>query len=226
MSTICLSARLRDGDEIQATVDRNVYKFAGYERDPETNHDYVFARYYMPGSGRWLSPDPLGGGYGYGSNSPVSRIDPTGRMDCQATIFRGDECVEPWGGGVGLEDAFLDDWGTSTTQGPGLITHVGAYVPSDWLNMEASHSDMTQSPDIWNNDFQSHLPSEFAGRVGGDSGRGATQIQKSAGCAAFEHSLFGWMDVVKRHTAGPLAAGMAIVGGGVTVFVGVTTATA
>lgn len=63
------------------------YKFTGYERDPETNLDYAFARYYNSRLGRFMSVDPLSGNsldpqtlnrYAYVSNHPLSAIDPMG----------------------------------------------------------------------------------------------------------------------------------------------------
>ena len=54
------------------------FKYAGYERDRESGMDYVRARYYMSGRGRWLTPDPLGGGYVYADNMPTTRSDPSG----------------------------------------------------------------------------------------------------------------------------------------------------
>jgi RHS repeat-associated protein len=63
------------------------YKFTGYERDPETGNDYAFARYYSPRLGRFMTPDPLGGGigdpqsdnrYAYVLNDPMNLIDPSG----------------------------------------------------------------------------------------------------------------------------------------------------
>jgi RHS repeat-associated protein len=63
------------------------YKFTGYERDPETNNDYAFARYYSFREERFLSPDPIGGEitdpktlnkYTYVRNNPVNLTDPRG----------------------------------------------------------------------------------------------------------------------------------------------------
>ncbi|MEN9470398.1 MAG: hypothetical protein RL630_2131 [Verrucomicrobiota bacterium] len=46
---------------------------------------YMGARYYDPGTGRFLSPDPLGHGssaslYDYADGDPVNRLDPDGRV--------------------------------------------------------------------------------------------------------------------------------------------------
>ena len=74
------------------------YKFTGYERDPETNNDYAFARYYSSRLFRFLSPDPLDGDigdpqtlnkYAYARNNPVNLIDPTGMDSCEGG------CPEP-----------------------------------------------------------------------------------------------------------------------------------
>jgi len=44
-------------------------KFTGHERDPETGLDYMLARYYTSGSGRFLQVDP---GYDYDPMDPMS----------------------------------------------------------------------------------------------------------------------------------------------------------
>ncbi|NOZ12374.1 MAG: hypothetical protein GXO69_01855, partial [Acidobacteria bacterium] len=47
----------------------NRMKFTGHERDPETGLDYMLARYYTSGSGRFLQVDP---GYDYDQTDPMS----------------------------------------------------------------------------------------------------------------------------------------------------------
>ena len=47
----------------------NRMKFTGHERDPETGLDYMLARYYTSGSGRFLQVDP---GYDYDPMDPMS----------------------------------------------------------------------------------------------------------------------------------------------------------
>ena len=47
----------------------NRMKFTGHERDPETGLDYMLARYYTAGSGRFLQVDP---GYDYDQTDPMS----------------------------------------------------------------------------------------------------------------------------------------------------------
>lgn len=69
---------------------RENYKFAGYERDPETQLDYAFARYYNNRLGRFMSVDPLGGsemdpqslnGYSFVVNNPTNFADPSGKKN-------------------------------------------------------------------------------------------------------------------------------------------------
>lgn len=60
------------------------YKFSGKEKDVETGLYYFGARYYVPGLGRWVSPDPIGFGdgpnvYCYVNCNPISFRDPNGR---------------------------------------------------------------------------------------------------------------------------------------------------
>jgi RHS repeat-associated protein len=77
--------------------------FAGKERDPETGFDYFGARYYASQTGRFTSPDPLGGHllnpqtfnrYAYAGNNPLRFTDPTGLdfyLQCEG---EGDTCHE------------------------------------------------------------------------------------------------------------------------------------
>jgi RHS repeat-associated protein len=87
-------------DEKAGTYE-NDYKFAGYIRDEDSGLDYVGARYYNSGIGKWISQDPLfniiGSGdinkdyeneylsdpqkinsYSYVNNNPLYYIDPNG----------------------------------------------------------------------------------------------------------------------------------------------------
>ena len=66
------------GEEAQVTQSSVPFGYAGYEYDSEHFRNYVGARYYSPSSTRWATPDPLGGGYIYANNSPISFNDPTG----------------------------------------------------------------------------------------------------------------------------------------------------
>lgn len=64
------------------------YRFTGKERDRETGLDYFGARYYLPTTGNFVSPDPLEGTleapqslnrYTYAWNNPLAFVDPDGR---------------------------------------------------------------------------------------------------------------------------------------------------
>jgi len=62
----------------------NLFKFVGrlgYYDDPSTDFQYLRARYYAPGYGRFLTPDRLHSAYDafvYVQNSPVGYVDPDG----------------------------------------------------------------------------------------------------------------------------------------------------
>ena len=56
----------------------NPFQFAGEQRDAESGYSYLRARYYDPATGRFISRDPLGGGYAYAGNNPVNFTDPSG----------------------------------------------------------------------------------------------------------------------------------------------------
>ncbi|MFF2367787.1 RHS repeat-associated core domain-containing protein [Streptomyces sp. NPDC058122] len=73
--------------------------FLGKTTDPTSNLTYVGAREYDPGTGRFLSVDPVLdtsdaqslNGYTYADNSPVTESDPTGlcMADCGVGVPRG-----------------------------------------------------------------------------------------------------------------------------------------
>ena len=84
------------GEERTPTAD-NREKFGTYTRD-STTQDYADQRYYAPGSGRFMSPDPYqaSGGpadpsswnrYAYTRGDPVNRIDPMGLADFSVTGY-------------------------------------------------------------------------------------------------------------------------------------------
>ena len=69
-----------DGDGVNQVVD---LRFAGQYYDSETQLHYNYFRYYDPGTGRYVTSDPIGldGGlntYGYVGGNPINSIDPFG----------------------------------------------------------------------------------------------------------------------------------------------------
>jgi RHS repeat-associated protein len=76
--------------------------WTGVPRDPATGLTYLRARYYAPGSGRFLSPDtlqPSGPGtqgynrYAYAANNPATLTDPSGHNPVAA-------CAAAFAGGL------------------------------------------------------------------------------------------------------------------------------
>ena len=67
------------------------YQWTGREYDAEINLQYNRARYYDPGTGRWVSQDPMGFGagdsnlYRYCKNNPVTNTDPSGKDDYEVS---------------------------------------------------------------------------------------------------------------------------------------------
>lgn len=55
----------------------------GHQQDDESGLIYMRARYYEPGSGRFISEDPARDGmnwYAYCENNPINRVDSSGQM--------------------------------------------------------------------------------------------------------------------------------------------------
>ncbi len=55
----------------------------GHKEDPESGLTYMRARYYEPGTGRFISEDPARDGinwYGYCEADPAQKVDPTGKL--------------------------------------------------------------------------------------------------------------------------------------------------
>jgi RHS repeat-associated protein len=92
------------GQEKPSATANNVEKFTGYYRDAETGLDYADQRYHNPGTGRFLTADPIGDGlnwYAYADGDPINVVDPTGLLSqhyviCPAywrlTTMRQEEC--------------------------------------------------------------------------------------------------------------------------------------
>jgi RHS repeat-associated protein len=94
----------------------NPFRFSTKYQDDETGFLHYGYRYYDPGTGRWLSRDPLeekGGAniYGFVVNSPINKFDKDGRdiytmkrnagscgCDC-INAFHMAVCVDTWGAG-------------------------------------------------------------------------------------------------------------------------------
>jgi RHS repeat-associated protein len=116
-----------------------IKKFTGHERDT-ANVDYMHARYYQNGWGRFLSVDPTWDSadrvrpqswnrYSYVRNSPVNRTDPDGRVD-------GNGMGEPldWES-PGLDRAQQLEVSNRTAKGTAIGTLVSLAIvagPSGW----------------------------------------------------------------------------------------------
>src|SRR5262249_53007091 len=81
------------GQEKPSATTNGTEKFTGYMRDAETGLDYAMNRYHVPGTGRFLTPDPYmaSGGpvnpgswnrYAYVGGDPVNHNDPGGLYRC------------------------------------------------------------------------------------------------------------------------------------------------
>jgi RHS repeat-associated protein len=118
------------GEKVYTNTCAQNYKFTGLERDAESGVDQTKYRVLSSNTGRWLSPDRLGGRisnpqslnrYAYVLNNPATLIDPLGLDDCPA----GWICVTSWapdpngdsGSGGSVHPPLQDDPGPSGTRG-------------------------------------------------------------------------------------------------------------
>jgi|GEM_PF-5092516 len=134
-------------------------KFTGHERDyaggmgAEDGHaiDYMHARYYNPSPGRFLSVDPLLGGFGepqswnrytYALNNPLGLLDPFGLAARKPgeQVQKGDTC----------DGAVVDGWCTAgeiiTVEGTQPKTEEVTPPPLSWANTQPIDLSKTFAP--------------------------------------------------------------------------------
>ena len=91
------------GEAIRATpraVTASPFRFSTKYCEPETEMSYYGYRFYVPGTGRWVSRDPIGhrGGqnyYGFVANSPAIAVDSDGRFSLTEHITEELRSLEP-----------------------------------------------------------------------------------------------------------------------------------
>ena len=130
---------IKDGDF------EELHSFTGKEYDPDTGLHYYNARWYDADLGRFISEDPVGANllYGYSSNNPINRIDPTGCIDYSSEINWDDDLdgyresnylpgdpspsVPDMGGSEGSEGPTVEQAkpGPTIPEGPNGITNQG-----------------------------------------------------------------------------------------------------
>ncbi len=71
-----------DESEIKPLYQQTLMGFDGERTDPATGWQFLGAghRTYNPGQRYFVSEDPAGNGYGFGSNNPIMNSDPTGNI--------------------------------------------------------------------------------------------------------------------------------------------------
>ena len=151
------------GDELICSAnDLSEQHFTGQIHDQETGNDYFNARYYSNSTGRFLSPDPLGGSlsnpqslnrYAYVLNNPLSLTDPTGLDPCgNADGSVGDDGEDSgtltYNPGGNPCPANANDSGTQTAQIPDLSNKsLVSLVPGGSFTSGADDSDSGDSFD-------------------------------------------------------------------------------
>ncbi len=119
------------GETVASTgvgANRFQYKGAfGYCADEQSQYYYVRRRSLLPGSGRWLSRDPLNEGtmvqqpYTYSANSPIDFVDPTGEAEQLASSVTNR--VTASNGCEDGECVIVNDFGSPTIDDCGFDGH-------------------------------------------------------------------------------------------------------
>jgi RHS repeat-associated protein len=117
-------------------MDQSRNRYALTEKDEGTGLDHTWFRKYENSSGRWTTPDPLGGSlsdpqsfnrYNYTTNDPLNLIDPSGLLPCVgAQCSWSDVSAGYWGAGdlnnrLRTKDWALEDKRTQWQCPPGRI---------------------------------------------------------------------------------------------------------
>jgi len=113
------------------------FGFAGQYTDAETGLQYLRARYYDPGTGQFMSVDPLvdetGQPYAYTSGNPLNNTDPTG-LFCVPFVTRGGCRLPTWG------EARQEGYGTAVSASAVLdsMTFGGFSYVANWAGAGVS----------------------------------------------------------------------------------------
>jgi RHS repeat-associated protein len=150
------------GDEVYSQSFDPGYKFTGYERDPETELDYAFARYYNYRLGRLMSGDPgprdlsdpqTENRYAYVQNNPTNMTDPSGLCGGAVFGFVGD----PW---FGSSAGFSGGGDGEGGGGGGISFGVGWGEDPWWCGSD-------RQPPIYMPPAPHNAPNPFSGETAG-----------------------------------------------------------
>jgi RHS repeat-associated protein len=110
----------------------NTHQYTGHERDKETGLDYMLARYYGAGVGRFVSVDPTQRSvrdvapqtwnrFSYALNNPINRVDPDGEASFLVARngpgYAAHMFIVTHAQYIGDPNARIYSWGRSTAKG-------------------------------------------------------------------------------------------------------------
>jgi RHS repeat-associated protein len=122
----------------------------GEQNDPN-GLEFLRARYYDPKIGRFLSGDPVGGGYGYARSNPVSLTDPSGMVvvctDWREGLCAGTTTIPDEFAGLYIAADSVQHWVPPKKAATPTSTSVGTQTaaPSDPI-VNAEVAQATQEP--------------------------------------------------------------------------------
>ena len=137
----CVNLPFGDALSCSNSASLNGHHFTGQIHDQTSGNDYFGARYYSNYTGRFMSPDPLGGSlgnpqtlnkYAYAVNNPLKFVDPTGLYHCvwSESSSGFDEDDTPENGGA-TQQQCSDQGGESWSPDPGDLS-----APSNTANLK------------------------------------------------------------------------------------------
>jgi RHS repeat-associated protein len=197
---------MRTAGQKFGTMDQSRVRYALTEKDEATGLDHTWFRKYENSSGRWTTPEPLGGSvsdpqsfnaYTYSSNDPVNAIDPSGLESCY-------DAWCGWGsfGGWGGEYMGGNGWGSDPRPGQAIIKE--DEMAWDMVLRRYHRGTREGHPRGWSSDFDNERTDDcwrFAAEVDRIADE-ALVHNNNASTNSFPHNVNYFMDRVAQRFTG------------------------
>ena len=127
-------------------------QFPGHKYDAEASLKYFGARYYQPGTSRWISPDGIMpqpydpqslNKYAYVRNDPVNLVDPDGQFFVMVTsllsFFRGPDTTVTVTASLDAADYYWGGWTATSASMYGMLIDAAFKQSAQMGKRAASH---------------------------------------------------------------------------------------